>query len=276
MRIVNLSDDRKPSKDLIKEHGLSFYMETEYKKYLFDTGASEVFIRNAHSLGINLRDVDAVIISHNHYDHISGLEFFFEINKKAKVYIKEDSLYETFYMRTLYECPLGKFHDNLASNNRIVFIKDNFQLDKNLYLVSDIKGNKDVFSQGTQFYIRKNGEVYPDEFTHEMFIVYLRDNMSNILTACSHRGIINIIETVKEKFKLPINKVIGGMHLAALAGTTINCSEKYYFHLADYLSEAEIEKIHTCHCTGKFAYDLLKRDLKRKIDYFFLGDEIII
>ena len=275
MRIVNLSDDRKSDKDLLHDHGLSFYIETETRKYLFDVGPAVNFIHNANRLKINLREVDYLIISHNHYDHIGGLQYFMEINQKAKIYIKKDAIYETFYMRQCYRNPMGRYYNELKEWDRVVFVEDTLQLD-DLFLVSDTNGKKEYFAQGSDYFIDKNGEVSADVFSHEQFIVYINDGMANIISACSHRGIRNIIETVKKQFGLPINSIIAGLHLALYAGKGINCTEEYYFGLVDYLLEQEYSSFYTCHCTGKFAYELLKRDMKNRIGYFHLGDEIII
>lgn len=68
------------------EHGLSFYIEYKNKKYLLDAGKTEVFMRNAAQLGIDLRKVDAAVLSHAHYDHADGFETFFQVNDTAKVF----------------------------------------------------------------------------------------------------------------------------------------------------------------------------------------------
>ena len=61
---------------LLAEHGLSLYIEENGKKYLFDTGQSGVFLKNAKELGVNLENLDGIILSHGHYDHCGGLEEF--------------------------------------------------------------------------------------------------------------------------------------------------------------------------------------------------------
>lgn len=88
-RLVVLSDNRTNNQQLETEHGLSVYMECSSGKYLLDTGASDLFIRNAKVLGINLADVDYCLISHGHNDHIGGLPYFLKLNNKAKVILSE-------------------------------------------------------------------------------------------------------------------------------------------------------------------------------------------
>ena len=71
------------------EWGLCISIEYEDKKILLDTGASTLFSKNAEKLGISLRDVDAAVLSHAHYDHANGMEEFFKINNKAKFYLRD-------------------------------------------------------------------------------------------------------------------------------------------------------------------------------------------
>ena len=69
MKLTVLSDNRTNDRMLQTEHGLSILLQTERHKILLDTGASDVFIRNAERLGIDLSDIDYVFTSHGHSDH---------------------------------------------------------------------------------------------------------------------------------------------------------------------------------------------------------------
>ena len=60
-------------KYLLGEPALSFYIEYDNKKILFDTGYSDVFISNAAKLGISLKDLDFIVLSHGHNDHTGGI-----------------------------------------------------------------------------------------------------------------------------------------------------------------------------------------------------------
>ena len=69
MNIIPLVEDATGAPLLESEHGLSLYIEANGQKILFDLGASDLFLKNAEKLEINLCEVDTVIISHGHYDH---------------------------------------------------------------------------------------------------------------------------------------------------------------------------------------------------------------
>ena len=96
MKWTVLSDNRTHSSNLFTEHGLSVYLETDRYRLLLDTGASDVFIRNAKQLGIDLSMVDYVFISHGHSDHAGGLRHLLEINEKAKVIVSPDAMSSKF------------------------------------------------------------------------------------------------------------------------------------------------------------------------------------
>lgn len=72
---VSVLTDNVPGKDYLSEHGLSFFIEFSGKKVLFDTGQSDVFLRNASLMGLSLHNRDLIILSHGHFDHGNGLSY---------------------------------------------------------------------------------------------------------------------------------------------------------------------------------------------------------
>ena len=99
MKWTVLSDNRTFNDQLQTEHGLSVLLETEKHRILLDTGASDVFIRNAERLGVNLSTVDYVFISHGHSDHAGGLKHFMQINDKAKIIVSPDAIKGKYYSK---------------------------------------------------------------------------------------------------------------------------------------------------------------------------------
>ena len=87
MRWTVLSDNRSNNCRLSTEHGLSIFLETEKYRILLDTGASDLFIKNAEMLSIDLGSVDYVFISHGHSDHAGGLLLGAESSIKGRGFI---------------------------------------------------------------------------------------------------------------------------------------------------------------------------------------------
>ena len=84
-KITTLAENSVYGKGLQGEHGLSLLVEAGEHKMLFDTGASDLFLRNARLLGLDLSDVEYVVLSHGHRDHTGGLYAFLKMNSVAKV-----------------------------------------------------------------------------------------------------------------------------------------------------------------------------------------------
>ena len=76
IKITTLVENSVYGKGLQGEHGLSLLVDTGEHRLLFDTGASDLFIRNARILGIDLKEVDFLVLSHGHRDHTGGLHHF--------------------------------------------------------------------------------------------------------------------------------------------------------------------------------------------------------
>ena len=89
MKIVNLMENTPGVDGCTAAHGLSFYVETQRHKLLTDLGPSAETLRNAERLGIDLTAVDAVILSHGHYDYAGGIMAFAAINPSAKIYMQQ-------------------------------------------------------------------------------------------------------------------------------------------------------------------------------------------
>lgn len=69
----------------LAEPGASYYIEDGDEKILFDVGYSSVVIENAKRMGINLDEVEKLIISHGHNDHTGGLKYFFEEKREVEL-----------------------------------------------------------------------------------------------------------------------------------------------------------------------------------------------
>ncbi len=90
VKVINLCENTVYSRNLLGEHGLALLLEAHGKKILFDTGAGLTLVHNAQTLGVSLRDLDAVVLSHGHYDHTSGLASLVEKRNQIPVFAHPD------------------------------------------------------------------------------------------------------------------------------------------------------------------------------------------
>ena len=274
IRLVCLAENTSDNSELHAEHGLSVYVETKKHKILFDLGQSGLFRENAEKLGIDLKKVDTVIISHGHYDHGGGLAELIKINPNAKIYLKSNAFGEYYSNHGSVSKYIG-LDSSLADYPNIVFTDGELVIDGELTLFSNVTERDFYSSANGSLFMKQNGIFERDRFLHEQNLVINDGNKQVLITGCSHSGIVNIVRRFEAAYKTDSScDVIGGFHL-------FDVSAKQYEKpgmicaIADELMKTGAH-FHTCHCTGTEAYSLMKERMKDKLDYFSVGKEIII
>ncbi|MCK5541779.1 MAG: MBL fold metallo-hydrolase [Desulfobacterales bacterium] len=293
MKIITLIEDSKQDENLVNEFGLSLYIEVDGVKILLDTGTTGNFIKNTKNLGVDLEDVDFVIISHAHFDHGGGLDDTLETNKTAIVYMHEDCRNEyygnigaklppainffvhPFVKRSMVFSKYIGLNQQVLSKHkkRIKFISKTIEITKNVFLVTNIS-KKNPIPEGNKFILKqKNGRLELDDFNHELILVVKEEDGVVLFSGCCHSGLLNMIETVKKLFKdQSIKAVIGGFHLKFQPGKdNLAGTEKDIQDIAKELINQKIQRIYTGHCTGKKAYSVLEKVLKDRIGHLFTG-----
>ena len=261
MKVITLFENRTISKEYKCKHGLSLYIETSNHKILFDTGTDQLFAYNADKLGVNLEDIDIAVISHGHYDHGGGLETFFKLNSKAKIYIGKGA-FESHLVKMFgiikYNIGLKK---ELINNTRFVFVDGMLKIDDELILFGDIKGNK-LKPKGNGRLLKKNtnNSIEKDDFEHEINLLINENKKYSLFCGCAHKGIINIIERTKDLIDSNLNTVIGGFHLMRM--NIKNPDSKVFLDdISANLISSNVNKYYTCHCTGEQAYSYLSNTM---------------
>ena len=266
MKIITLIENVVNSGSLQAEHGLSLYIETEKQKILFDTGQSGAFIQNAQKLGINIEDIDSLVLSHGHYDHTGGLYPFLEKNSKAKVYAKRNIFIPKYSGKSRF---IGTKYNEELLKNRLVYVDSISEIAENVFIMPDIPIHQSIDTNFKGLF-RKIGKTFiPDEFDDELFLAIKQPEQINILTACSHRGITNICKTATEHFKLPVGLILGGFHMK-------DCTVEQYVQITHYFRTLQPESVGVCHCTGLEKFADLHRECEAHLFYNYTGNVVSI
>ena len=103
MKITTLVENQlaPDHRDLEAEFGLSLFGDHAGQRIVFETGAAGAAVRDEPRLGVALRQVDAVVLSHHHFDHGGGLPAFFAIKSHAKVYLRHPPAGKEFFRALL-------------------------------------------------------------------------------------------------------------------------------------------------------------------------------
>ena len=253
MRITVLAENTS-SCGFSTEHGLSLFVETDQFRFLFDTGQTGLFSENAGKLGIDLKTVDFVVLSHGHYDHGGGIRRFLEINDHAPVYMNPYA-FEPHYNGTEKYIGLDPALENCE---RIIYTEDGMKISEGLtvYFCNDRKKSADLGSFGLNMV--KDGRFLPDDFRHEQYLLAEENGKRILFSGCSHKGILNI----EDWFRPDV--LIGGFHFSKLPAddTLAGYARKLDFYETAY---------YTCHCTGEPQYAFMKKNM-RNLHYISTGE----
>lgn len=242
--------------EITGEWGLSFFIEYEDKKILLDAGASGMFAENAEALGISLKDVDAAVLSHAHYDHADGMETFFEKNSRALLYLR-DSCRENCYKKENGAWKYIGIQSGFLEKHRerLVYVTGEKEIEKDVWLIPHSTEGLERAGKMEHMYLKSENGWSTDCFCHEQSLVFRTEDGLVVFNSCSHGGADNVVRETSSFFGgEKVKALIGGFHLH-------NKTEEYVRAFAARIRETGVGQIYTGHCTGEEACRILKSEL---------------
>ncbi len=259
MRITVLNDNRCYNPLFNNEHGLSLYIEYNNKKMLLDTGASDIFKKNAEKLNININDIDVVFLSHGHYDHADGLEY---IDSHPPLIMHPNARDYRQSKRTKRYGGISLNHDDLMKRFDLIETREPYEYINNVYFLGKIKRNNNF--EALKFpMITRNG--LDDQVEDDSGIVIKTDQGIVVISGCAHSGICNTIEYAKEvAHDDRILAVMGGFHLKE--------NDEATHKTIQYMIDNNIKHIYLAHCTSDIVCNEFVRCLKEKVTIMATGE----
>ncbi len=266
--------------ELKAEHGLSIFIEYKDKKILLDAGTTATFIDNALKMKVDIANVDFCVLSHGHYDHSGGFAEYLKNNMDKKIYAMSTAIDEYYSGSGGYIHEIG-IPKNVypAYSDNFIFIDKPTEVSDGIYLIPHSTEGLEKIGERAKLYKKADGEYVPDDFSHEMSLVFDTDDGLVVFNSCSHSGIINIIEEVKAYFdNKNVYAFLGGLHMKGKNGDKEICtfSEEEIERMTDYLKENGLKKLYTGHCTGMVGFELIKKYMGHDVEYLMTGREIYI
>lgn len=246
MKITVLNENTAGKRGILAEHGLSLLIERGESRYLFDTGQSDVFLRNAGTLHVDLKGLDGIILSHGHFDHCGGLEYLGRQGELPKVYVREEAFQEKTAVnpdRITYR-KIGIPWKRETVKNLAPVVEDLYQVEEGMYLLGNIPCQVEFEPWGNLFFIGEGEKKAPDYMKDEQMFVIDGEKGLSIFAGCCHAGIVNCLTYVKSMFPgKKLYSVLAGMHLTG-------CGTERIKKTIEALGEMEIEILIPVHCTG--------------------------
>lgn len=234
---ITILSDNQPGQGFESEHGLSWLVETSGNgSVLLDAGASDLFLRNAQKMDIDLSSVEEIALSHGHWDHGNGLTFL--ENKRVtchpEVFRKRFSRDGTRSVGLSFTeeqmsgiLTFRKTATPLFLNDRVVFLGE--------------IPRKYEFENSPTYFTLDSGN--PDLLPDDSALAIIHNDELIVLTGCAHSGVCNIVDYAKQVTGIAkINTVMGGFHLKHInhqTEETISC-----------LKSMGVSHVMPSHCTS--------------------------
>ena len=295
-----IGGDKPPGKTLISEFGLSIHVESrrgaETRHVLVDFGFTpEALVNNTDLLGIGPSILDALVLSHGHYDHFGGMAGFLRQHKgRLKAGLPLYVGGEDCFCSREWTAPPAKGNFGAIDRTALEEAKLAVTYAEGPSLIADhgfttgqigLNSFEKLLSpsamkigvdHGIGCYADKLPEnertkaIVPDQFRHEIATAFnLKGQGLVVLTSCSHRGVVNAIKQAQAASGVnKIHAVIGGFHLAPY-------KEDYVRETLASLKGIDLDYVIPLHCTGELFYEMAKAEMPTKLLRSYTGTRFV-
>ncbi|MCW8860693.1 MAG: MBL fold metallo-hydrolase [Deltaproteobacteria bacterium] len=236
------------------EHGISFFIEKDGYKLLFDSGQTGTFIENAKQLRVDLSALEAVVLSHGHYDHSGGIRPLSKLTTDFKLYMGQGFFDEKYgFKNNAYEYLGNNFDEKFLEEQGIAYQfvdQPLLEIIPGVYVVTQFPRKYQDEVINSRFKVMKNGVFQPDSFEDEVLLAVDTAEGLVVLLGCSHPGMKNMLDAVADLLPRPIYAILGGTHLVEASYSSLGKS-------MSYLNNDSLKVIGVSHCTGQIAMDQL-------------------
>lgn len=217
------------------EHGLSYMVESDDTRILFDTGQSDLFLKNAAIMGVGMTDIDMIVLSHGHYDHGNGLEHL----RNGSLLCHPGSFIRRYRQSDHSYIGLKNSKEELAGKFNLITSREPFKITESIVFAGEIPRITPFESQATSFVLEDGS---PDFVVDDSALIITLPRGLFIITGCGHAGVVNTLEHAISVTGIDrIYGIMGGFHLKEKDLQTIETVK--------YLKKKMVTHILPSHCT---------------------------
>ncbi len=272
LTVTVLQNDTASRPEVRARHGLALLIEYGPTRVLFDTGPDETVVSNAQAVGVSLRPLTAIVLSHGHYDHTGGLAAVLAVAGETRIIAHRDVFAES-YARDAQEGlhfigpPLSQeeyeqrgAHLELSATSR--------QVGPGLLTTGEVPQEPTTVVTDARLLRSEQGSMRPDPFRDDLSLVALLDGCSVVITGCAHAGLLNIL---RQAGKVAPGRrprvVLGGLHLGAAPDEAVAA-------LAAEVYAGGVRTLLPGHCTGEHATEVLQENFPGEVILLGAGMQV--
>lgn len=241
------------------QHGVSFLITSEregiIKTVLVDVAQNpSALLENMGMMDIEPTWIDAIVLTHCHYDHTQGLaRVITEIGKRDIPVIAHPDIFRLNFVRDPHLRHVGVMDADKRANiedagGTLYLTRDPLEIMPGLITTGQVERTTDFEEVGISLFTIDNDQVKPDLMLDDISVIAnVKDKGLVIVTGCSHAGIVNIVkQATKVSETRKIHGIIGGLHLIEAMGA----AEIRIKKTAQALKEYDPDWVYAGHCTG--------------------------
>ncbi len=234
MKISVLTDNHAGS-HTNAEHGLSYLIEFDGKRILFDTGQSDLFLKNGATMKVSPENNDTIILSHGHFDHGNGLSHL----TGGRLICHPGCFVKRYRRQDNISIGLKNSKAELSSKFDLQTTDQPLQITENIYFLGEITRVTNFESQKTSFVFEEGS---PDFVIDDSALALKMPEGLFVITGCGHSGIVNTLEYARKVSGISkLYGVMGGFHLKE---NDVQTQETI-----KYIRENNLTHIYPSHCT---------------------------
>jgi 7,8-dihydropterin-6-yl-methyl-4-(beta-D-ribofuranosyl)aminobenzene 5'-phosphate synthase len=268
VRITTLSENTAIRLGLLGEWGLSILLETDGRRILLDTGLTISAAYNAVAMGLDLSQIDTIVLSHGHRDHTGGLLHMLKLVRKQVEVVAHPDIWSAKYVvrpgrkEEYIGIPFPReAAESLGASFNLT--REPVWISENIVTSGEIPMLAEYETIDPILFVKEQGELKPDPLRDDRAVFIKSDRGLIVVLGCAHRGVINTLMYAQTLTGVEaIYAVIGGTHLIGASPERMNST------VAD-LRRLDIQRLGVSHCTGLPASAILVQEFG---DRFFFNN----